>query len=39
LYDFLRKIRLYLKTNNQNSILIDFIEVVNENFIVQKAID
>ena len=39
LYDFLRKIRLYLKTSNQNSILIDFIEVVNEHFIVQKVED
>ena len=36
LYDFLKKIKIYLKTNDQNSILIDFLEVVNENFILQN---
>lgn len=37
LYDFLRKIKFYLKNNDQNAILIDFLEVVNGNFIVQKV--
>ena len=36
LYDFLRKIKLYLKNNEHNAILIDFLEVVNENFIVKE---
>lgn len=33
LWDFLRKIRNYIKGNNQNTVLIDFVEVVNQHFI------
>jgi DNA-directed RNA polymerase subunit RPC12/RpoP len=34
LYDFLRKIKLYLKTQDQHSILLEFIEVANRKFLV-----
>jgi len=34
LYDFLRKIKSYLKTQDQHSILIDFVEVANKKFLV-----
>ena len=37
LYDFLRKIKLYLKTNDQNSILIDFLEVANKKFYAENV--
>jgi hypothetical protein len=38
LYDFLKKVKNYLKTNDQNGILIDFIEVVNQNFNIKKEL-
>ncbi|MCE7043317.1 transposase [Dyadobacter sp. CY312] len=37
LYDFLRKIKSYLKTNDQHSILIDFVEAANKKFLVHQT--
>ena len=37
LYDFLKKIKLYLNTNDRNSILIDFFEVANRTFYLQST--
>jgi hypothetical protein len=36
LYDFIRKIKLYLNNSDQNAILINFIEVISKNFIGNK---
>ena len=37
LYDFLRKVKLYLKTNDRNAVLIDFFEVANKTFYLQNT--
>jgi hypothetical protein len=38
LWDFLRKIKNYLKENDQSPVLIDFMEIVNQHFIKNKGI-
>lgn len=37
LWDFLRRIKNYIKENDQSTLLIDFVEVVNQYFINYKA--
>ena len=37
LYDFLKKIKLYLSTDDRSSILSDFFEVANRTFCVRSA--
>ncbi|REA61529.1 transposase [Dyadobacter luteus] len=38
LYDLLRKIKTYVRNNDPNSILIDFIEVANQKIFISKAV-
>lgn len=37
LWDFLRKVKEHLKANEQNAILIDFLEVVNRHFVLRST--